>query len=231
MRKRWFTALAVGAVSALAASVPASAVQGPRNLYKLANEQTQVWLNSLPSHSPVSGACVRSGTDSEVVLLPEMTPDALVVAPSPVSCSVSRHDELLLDLGGSVLTQDAHVCTEVPDPCYPVNGVDKPFTPGNLDAIATQILADFGPFGSATLDGRVLRSRPLVTPVFTATIPLSDPKLSQYTDSEAVGTPGFLATNYAGSKVLIDGLGKGRHTIVETNRLFGVVITYQITVS
>jgi hypothetical protein len=196
----------------------------PGKLARLAAEQSQAWehdIATFPGLSPTT--CVRSKLDHEVVMLPVLT--GFVASPLAVSCTVGREDHLLLDVGGSILWEDAKECGTEPEPCYPVNGTPTPFRPDTLSAIASQVIADLSPFGQATLDGRTVKYRTLQT-TFTLPVPTD---AFNYADSEAVGHPGTLAAAYAGQKVLLDELRRGTHTILVHNN-FGFDITYTITV-
>jgi hypothetical protein len=236
MRKRWFIGAAVGVVASLVGVVPAHAVQGERELFGIANEQTQWWQDSYGTGYSLSGNgfCTHSTRDPHVVFLPVMEPPGAGQNLSS-SCPVSRKDKVLLDGFGAVLTEDNHVCSDFVGACYPVFDkrtrtlVDTPYRPSTLEAIGAQILKDLGPPGTATLDGRPLDIERLVTPVFTMRIYNIAPN---YADSEALGHPGSLAGNYAGGKVLIEHLSPGIHTIVATSNWFaGTTITHTLIVS
>lgn len=231
MRNRLVLSLAVGATAALFGNAPAGAATAPKGLQRLAAEQTQLWENGIAAQTPLSPTtCTRgSAHDDDVVFLPVLTQFGVANNALTVSCTVRRDSDLVLDVGGAILTEDANVCTADPatDPCYKVNGVDTPFRPATLPAIGAQILTDFAPFATATLDGKALPAQRILTSVFPLCIPAD---AFQYQDSMNLGHPGVLAAAYAGDKVVIDHLRKGRHTIVVTNSAFGSSITYHLTV-
>lgn len=231
-------ASALGAAALMVATVgaPSSAEAsiGPSRLQFLAKEQTRL-LTAYDRNTGVSPTRCGEGQGRDgfhgVFLLPVLAvPDH--PGPKTLRC-VTTADEVLVDAGGSFVTEDAA------GPSYPLpypDGALVPFDRAHLNAICDDAVEHYLPTlggypAPLRVDGRVGTPVAVATRWFLARI---SPTLeTEYAASVALGHPGVLATGYCGYKALVH-LRPGWHVItVDYSGVTGqpgTVYTYKVLV-
>lgn len=238
------TVLGALAIAATAVGVPAfaasAAPRGPEDLQRHAVTQSIWWSDNLrtdhagqlrtsplacddaqPVGSPYFYLPVNAG--------PFLKGDPLNVH---VECTVGRGQPLVLDLGGSIVSEDNNFDSEDPNTYWLIGEQKVSFAAENLERICDNMVeTNVGGFSASTaeLDRRPISKTLVQTNVFDAA-PKPGNFLGWYEESSDLGHAGHLAAVYCGYKAVIGGLSWGNYRLVLTVGGSGRTITYNLHV-